>query len=119
MQVEEKNYLREPIKWSRSLDAEFPYHTVYDGNRLKVRVNDFPEQNFYTLIVNDNEVADFDDWPVNWIRSEDGENSHQETFDRRQIIKTSQRVERGSDFLPLIWPTSQYESIQQFTTFLL
>jgi len=73
MQTEKKDYLSEPIKWSNGINAEFPYQTVCDESRLMVRVNDFPEEHFYTLIVNDEEVNDFDDWPDNWIRAEDSE----------------------------------------------
>jgi hypothetical protein len=35
---------------------------------LLVRVNDFPEEQLYTLFVNGNEVGNFDDWPEQWVR---------------------------------------------------
>ena len=40
-----------PIRWEHSGDGEFPYHAEVDGRTLTVRVNDFPAEPLYTLIV--------------------------------------------------------------------
>jgi len=94
MQTEKKNYLNEPIKWSNGINAEFPYQTVCDESRLMIRVNDFPEEHFYTLIVDDEEVGDFDDWPDNWIRAEDSEKKQRPGSHRRPQIKVRRQMER-------------------------
>ena len=94
MQTEKKDYLSEPIKWNKGINAEFPYQTVCDERRLTVRVNDFPEEHFYTLIVNDEEVNDFDDWPDNWIRAEDSEKRQRHGSHRHSQIKARRQVER-------------------------
>ena len=70
MKVEEKNYFNESIIWSRTPDAEFPYEASDRGKALTIRVNDFPDDHFYSLLVDNEGVAEFDDWPVNWIRDD-------------------------------------------------
>ncbi|WP_433204686.1 hypothetical protein ACQP00_36385 [Dactylosporangium sp. CS-047395] len=57
-----------PIAWEHSGDGEFPYHAEVDGRTLTVRVNDFPAEPLYTLIVDGAEHADLDDWPRVWRR---------------------------------------------------
>ena len=39
-----------------------------EGEQCLIRINDFPDDHLYTLIVNDREVAHFDDWPLCWTR---------------------------------------------------
>lgn len=38
------------------------------GLSLTIRMNDFPEQPLYTLFLDGQAVADFDDWPSGWMR---------------------------------------------------
>jgi hypothetical protein len=57
-----------PIRWEHSGDGEFPYHAEVDGRTLTVRVNDFPAEPLYTLIVDGSELLDLDDWPTVWRR---------------------------------------------------
>ncbi|GAB3840120.1 hypothetical protein ACFPIJ_34105 [Dactylosporangium cerinum] len=57
-----------PIRWEHSGDGEFPYHAEVDGRTLTVRVNDFPAEPLYTLIVDGSELVDLDDWPTVWRR---------------------------------------------------
>ena len=33
-----------------------------------IRINDFPEEPLYTLLVDGEEILHFDDWPHFWIR---------------------------------------------------
>ncbi|MFI5910513.1 hypothetical protein [Dactylosporangium sp. NPDC051541] len=56
------------IAWEHSGDGEFPYHAEVDGRTLTVRVNDFPAEPLYTLIVDGSVLADLDDWPRSWRR---------------------------------------------------
>jgi hypothetical protein len=39
-----------------------------DGRKWRVRVNDFPDEPAHTLIIADEEVLHFDDWPEFWVR---------------------------------------------------
>ncbi|MEV6924878.1 hypothetical protein AB0M46_10260 [Dactylosporangium sp. NPDC051485] len=57
-----------PIAWEHSGDGEFPYLAEVDGRQLTVRVNDFPAEPLYTLIVDGAELAGLDDWPGAWLR---------------------------------------------------
>jgi hypothetical protein len=57
-----------PIAWEHSGDGEFPYHAEVDGRLLTVRVNEFPAESLYTLIVDGAELVDLDDWPAQWRR---------------------------------------------------
>src|SRR5882762_1626865 len=72
MDVRERKYLDEPIRWSDSADPEYPYETVSDGRKLTIKVNDFPEEHFYTLLVDADPVASFDNWPDSWVRDGEG-----------------------------------------------
>jgi hypothetical protein len=57
-----------PIRWQHSGDGEFPYHAEIDGRTLTVRVNDFPAEPLYTLLVDGAELVDLDAWPPVWRR---------------------------------------------------
>jgi len=59
--------LHTPMSWTRTADAEFPFSaTGADGTQLRVRLNDFPAQPLYTLLVDALPRASFDDWPPAW-----------------------------------------------------
>lgn len=68
MTVRVQNYLEERVIWRSSANVEYPYKGELDGEKLVIRVNDFPDENLYTLLVNDVEVANFDDWPKQWTK---------------------------------------------------
>jgi hypothetical protein len=60
------NCLAGPISWSVTTDLDTPWQASLGGLRLAVRMNDFPEETLYSLIVDDKAVANFDDWPAAW-----------------------------------------------------
>ncbi len=68
--LDSKEYLRGNVVWEKTEDPIFPYSAIVDGKRLQLRVNDFPEEPLYTLIVDGVEVVSFDDFPKNWSRPE-------------------------------------------------
>ena len=61
-----QSYLDEKVVWNRSVDPGYPFHAEFEGDRLAIRLNDFPEESLYTLMVNGEEVVSFDDWPELW-----------------------------------------------------
>ncbi len=63
-----KDYLSKSIKWNATGDAENPYTATLEGKSVSIRLNDFPADNLYTLIVGETEVA-FDDWPSTWTKT--------------------------------------------------
>ncbi|MBI1208121.1 MAG: hypothetical protein GC191_12650 [Azospirillum sp.] len=58
--------LCQTLAWSRTVEAEFPYAAELAGQQWLIRINDFPAEPLYTLIVDGCEIGDFDDWPPSW-----------------------------------------------------
>jgi len=63
-----QNYLAEKISWRKNADPLHPYVASFDGEKCVIRLNDFPDEHLYTLLVNDVEIANFSDWPEQWTR---------------------------------------------------
>lgn len=62
------DYLLLSINWLKTTDALFPYQADWDGQKLQLRLNDFPEELMYSLLVNGEVQVSFDEWPSQWIR---------------------------------------------------
>ena len=62
------DYLAEKIIWKQGSDPEYPFFTIVAGDKAVIRLNDFPDESLYTLIVNDVNLLDFDEWPEQWQR---------------------------------------------------
>jgi hypothetical protein len=61
-------HLAKPLTWNRSGDLDHPWESETDGATWRVRINDFPDEIMYTLLINDDEIGPFHDWPANWRR---------------------------------------------------
>jgi len=72
------NYFEEEIAWAKGSDPSYPFETEMDGARLLIRLNDFPEENLYSLFVNDLAAGDFDEWPARWTRPDETKPSEPE-----------------------------------------
>jgi hypothetical protein len=57
-----------PIAWEHTGDGELPYRATVNGAELLVRVNDFPAEPLYSLLVNGRPAYDLEDWPGPWTR---------------------------------------------------
>jgi hypothetical protein len=57
-----------PIAWEHTGDGELPYRATVDGVELLLRVNDFPAEPLYTLLVKGQVQRDLEDWPAHWVR---------------------------------------------------
>lgn len=68
MQTKTSNYLVENITWKRTTDPNYPFAAEFEGEKCVIRLNDFPDEYLYTLLVNGEEVIDFDDWSAKWTR---------------------------------------------------
>jgi hypothetical protein len=65
------DYLAEEIVWNKgSENPTHPYAAIIDGHHCLIRINDFPDDHLYTLIVDSKEMVSFDDWPKLWKRPE-------------------------------------------------
>ena len=62
------NYLAEKIDWKRTADPRHPFAAKFEGEKCVIRLNDFPDEHLYTLIVDGEEVVAFDDWSASWNR---------------------------------------------------
>lgn len=67
--VKPQNWLEEQVIWVKGIDPEYPFSAEARGKKCVLRLNDFPEENLYTLLVDGEEVAAFDDWPKPWVRA--------------------------------------------------
>jgi hypothetical protein len=56
------------ITWEYTGDGELPYRARVNGVELLVRVNDFPAEPLYSLLVNGQPADDLEDWPDQWVR---------------------------------------------------
>lgn len=74
-----EEYLKKKIKWDRSNDSEYPYCIVIDGKTLILRLNDFPEEPLYTLIVDGEEIIDLQSIPSTWQIPRSRRKSNHET----------------------------------------
>ena len=64
------NAFETPVEFGVGPDAEFPYAATVAGARWVLRVNDFPAEPMWTLLVDDVEIVTFDNdqWPAAWKR---------------------------------------------------
>jgi hypothetical protein len=60
--------LRQKLVFESTGVPEYPLQTDDAGTVLRVRVNGFPDEPLYTLIIGEKEAADFDNWPKSWKR---------------------------------------------------
>ena len=64
--------LREPLSrelsWHKTDDVDHPWSTQVGEETWRIRLNDFPDDLMYTLIINDRVIGKFHDWPQCWQR---------------------------------------------------
>jgi len=56
------------VSWTSTGDVEYPWSAVVEGAAWRVRLNDFPDDYMYSLLIGDNVVGSFHDWPAAWKR---------------------------------------------------
>lgn len=60
--------LQMPLVFTRTGDGEFPYVAKVDERVVTIRINDFPAEPLYSILVGDQVLADLEDWPPAWPR---------------------------------------------------
>jgi hypothetical protein len=65
------SFLQSRIAFKSTGDPEFPYEASVGAAHVRVRINDFPAEEMYTLIVDGEERESFSDWPANWVRPDE------------------------------------------------
>src|SRR5258708_1527623 len=68
-------FLRTRVEWVGTTDPELQWRTQAGPDTWTVRVNDFPANRLYTLLINGEELGSFDEWPREWSRISDGANA--------------------------------------------
>lgn len=61
-------YGERPVRWRKTGDVHFPYSAEVEGQTWRVRLNDFPAEPIYTLLIDGREVETLEEWPVVWER---------------------------------------------------
>jgi uncharacterized protein YjaG (DUF416 family) len=60
--------LARDIEWQPTADPLHPWSAVIDGVPCRIRINDYPDELLYTLLLGDTPAGDFHDWPERWKR---------------------------------------------------
>jgi hypothetical protein len=65
---EEHRDLLRSVAWSTANGREryIVFEAMVDGHQWFIRLNDFPEEPLYSLMVDGSEVIHFDEWPEIW-----------------------------------------------------
>lgn len=66
-----QSYFEQELVWAKGSDPSYPYQAEMYGSRLLIRLNDFPDENLYSLVVDDLAVVEFDEWPARWTRPDE------------------------------------------------
>jgi len=60
--------LLQSVAWRPTGDLFIPWSSEMDGQRWEVRINDFPDEYMYSLLIDGTLAGDFHDWPDAWNR---------------------------------------------------
>ncbi|HSO74440.1 MAG TPA: hypothetical protein VLU47_06350, partial [Blastocatellia bacterium] len=92
MSTTRKNYQEESITWEETRDPEYPYCAKVNQDNYLIRLNDFPDESLYTLVVNNEEIEDLEDWPERWIISSESQDQRAEQHKkvRKEIVARHQ-----------------------------
>jgi hypothetical protein len=63
--------LARTLSWNSTGDPFHPWETEVDGTNWRIRINDFPDELIYSLIIGNENAGDFHDWPETWQRPSD------------------------------------------------
>jgi hypothetical protein len=61
-------HLAREVSWVGRDDPDHSWAAEVDGQSWRVRLNDFPDELMYGLVIGDELVDNFHDWPETWQR---------------------------------------------------
>jgi hypothetical protein len=59
-------YKLKRVKWQETGDATNPYSALVNSKFWTIRINDFPKEQLYTLLIDGIDIGNFDNWPILW-----------------------------------------------------
>jgi hypothetical protein len=62
--------LARTLSWSATGDLDHPWATKVNREIWRARLNDFPDDFMYTLLIDDHDAGSFHDWPETWRREQ-------------------------------------------------
>jgi hypothetical protein len=92
MRTKTTNYLAKNIVWKRTADPRYPFAAEFEDEKWVIRLNDFPDEHLYTLIVNGKEVISFDNWSAKWSRPIKEKSLNQVAPNKSLIAPRKQRL---------------------------
>lgn len=54
------------VPWQETQDSRFPYRATVESQDWRLRMNDFPDEPLYTLIIEGREIIHFTKPPSGW-----------------------------------------------------
>lgn len=64
----DKALLESPLRWAAQKDPIYPWSCLHAHGELRVKLNDFPDEIMYSLVVNNHDAGAFHEWPAQWER---------------------------------------------------
>ena len=61
-------FLARELSWDTTDDLEYPWATEVEEEHWQIRLNDFPDDFMYSLVIDARDVGNFHDWPETWQR---------------------------------------------------
>ncbi len=65
------NWKEQKLVWSFTGNPLEPLATKHEGHALKLRLNDFPAEEMFTLFVDGEEIESFSQWPDDYWNQPD------------------------------------------------
>jgi uncharacterized protein YjaG (DUF416 family) len=63
-----RDHLARSLNWTATDNLDIPWMTDVDGTPWQVRLNDFPDEVMYSLLIGAKVIGNFHDWPKTWKR---------------------------------------------------
>ena len=92
MRTKTLNYLDKTIAWKPTTNPLYPFAAEFEGEKCFIRLNDFPDEHLYTLIVNGKEIISFDDWSAKWSRPTKKKRVSQAAPNNSMDVRAKQRL---------------------------
>jgi hypothetical protein len=62
------DFLSAAIIWQPTGNIDEPWQCEWDGKAARIRLNDFPDEILYSLVIDNTVFGSFHDWPESWHR---------------------------------------------------